>query len=41
MPRSIVSLTLADAKLMLEAGEAKAVSLDIPYNIAVVDTAAR
>lgn len=38
MPRSIVSLTLADAKLMLEAAEAKAVSLDIPYNIAVVDT---
>lgn len=37
MPRSLVSLTLADAKLMLEAAEAKAASLGIPYNIAVVD----
>lgn len=37
MPRSLVSLTLADAKFMLEAAEAKAVSLGIPYNIAVVD----
>lgn len=38
MPRSLVSLTLADAKLMLEAAEAKAASLGIPYNVAVVDT---
>lgn len=38
MPRSLVSLTLADAKLMLQAAEAKAASLGIPYNVAVVDT---
>lgn len=38
MPRSLVSLTLADAKLMLKAAEAKAASLGIPYNVAVVDT---
>lgn len=37
MPRSLVSLTLADAKFMLAAAEAKAVSLGVPYNIAVVD----
>lgn len=37
MPRALVSLTLADAKVMLEAAEAKAASLGIPYNIAVVD----
>jgi uncharacterized protein GlcG (DUF336 family) len=37
MPRSLVSLTLADAKLMLKAAEAKADGLGIPYNIAVVD----
>lgn len=37
MPRTLDTLTLADAKQMLEAGEAKAASLGIPYNIAVVD----
>ncbi len=37
MPRALVSLTLADAKFMLTAAEAKATSLGIPYNIAVVD----
>jgi uncharacterized protein GlcG (DUF336 family) len=37
VPRSLVSLTLADAKFMLDAAEAKAASLGIPYNIAVVD----
>ncbi|SEM18659.1 Uncharacterized conserved protein GlcG, DUF336 family [Bosea lupini] len=37
MPRTLDTLTLADAKQMLEAGEAKAVGLGIPYNIAVVD----
>ncbi len=34
MPRALETLTLADAKQMLEAGEAKAASLGIPYNIA-------
>lgn len=37
MPRTLDTLTLADAKQMLEAGEAKATILGIPYNIAVVD----
>jgi len=37
MPRTLDTLTLADAKQMLAAGEAKAASLGIPYNIAVVD----
>jgi uncharacterized protein GlcG (DUF336 family) len=37
MPRPLASLTLADAKFMLEAAEAKAASLGVPYNIAVVD----
>ncbi|MDR6951144.1 uncharacterized protein GlcG (DUF336 family) [Ancylobacter sp. 3268] len=37
MPRTVDTLTLADAKQMLGAGEAKAASLGIPYNIAVVD----
>jgi uncharacterized protein GlcG (DUF336 family) len=37
MPRTLDTLTLADAKQMLTAGEAKAASLGIPYNIAVVD----
>ena len=35
MPRTLETLTLADAKQILEAGEAKAASLGIPYNIAV------
>ena len=37
MTRRYESLTLADAKLMVAAGEAKANSLGIAYNIAVVD----
>lgn len=37
MPRISLTLALADAKRMLDAGEAKAVSFGIPYNIAVVD----
>lgn len=37
MPRTYENLTLADAKRMLDAGEAKADELDIAYNIAVVD----
>lgn len=37
MPRSHTTLTLADAKRMLEAGEAKAARVGVPYNIAVVD----
>jgi uncharacterized protein GlcG (DUF336 family) len=37
MPRSSLTLLLSDAKRMLEAGEAKARSIGIPYNIAVVD----
>ncbi|MDQ0512362.1 GlcG/HbpS family heme-binding protein [Ancylobacter amanitiformis] len=37
MPRSSTTLSLSDAKRMLEAGEAKASSIGIAYNIAVVD----
>ncbi len=37
MPRMLSTLTLSDAKQMLQAGEAKADSIGIPYNIAVVD----
>ena len=37
MPRTCASLTLEDAKQMLSAVEAKAVSFGIPYCIAVVD----
>jgi uncharacterized protein GlcG (DUF336 family) len=37
MPRSYNSLTLEDAKRMLSAAEAKATSLGIAYNVAVVD----
>lgn len=37
MPRSYDSLTLDDAKQMLSAAEAKAASLGIAYNVAVVD----
>ncbi|GAB4065158.1 heme-binding protein [Ancylobacter sonchi] len=37
MPRTVDTLTLVDAKQMLAAGEAKAASLGIAYNIAVVD----
>ena len=39
MPRTYDSLTLEDAKRMLSAAEAKASSLGIPYNVAVVDAA--
>lgn len=37
MPRLLHTLTLSDAKRMLAAGEAKAASLGVAYNIAVVD----
>ena len=37
MPRPYETVTLAEAKQMLSAGEAKAASLGIAYNIAVVD----
>ena len=37
MPRSIQTLTLKDAREMIEAGEKKALQLGIPYNLAVVD----
>lgn len=37
MPRSYDSLTLDDTKRMLSAAEAKVASLEIAYNIAVVD----
>ena len=37
MPRTYDTLSLADAKRMLSAAEAKASGLGIPYNIAVVD----
>jgi uncharacterized protein GlcG (DUF336 family) len=37
MPRQYETVTLADAKKMLSAAEAKAACLGIPYNIAVVD----
>ena len=37
MPRTYNTITLDDAKRMLSAGEAKATTLGIAYNIAVVD----
>jgi len=37
MPRSSVTLSLADAKRMLEAGEDRAARFGVAYNIAVVD----
>jgi uncharacterized protein GlcG (DUF336 family) len=37
MPRSYKTLTLDDAKRMLQAGEAKADEIGLPYNIAIVD----
>src|SRR5215470_17532224 len=37
MPRTYDTITLEDAKRMLFAAEAKAASLGIPYNLAVVD----
>src|SRR5262244_1391271 len=41
MPRTYNTITLEDAKHMLSAAEAKAASLGIPYNIAVVDAGGR
>jgi len=41
MPRSFQTLTLDDAKAMIDAAEATAVSLGIAYNIAVVDAGGR
>jgi uncharacterized protein GlcG (DUF336 family) len=40
MPRTHNTVTLEEAKRMLSAGEAKAASLGIAYNIAVVDAGA-
>ncbi len=37
MPRTIESLTLADAKRMIGAAETTADALGIPYNVAIVD----
>jgi uncharacterized protein GlcG (DUF336 family) len=37
MPREIQSLTLADARNLIAAGEKQANKLGVPYNIAVVD----
>lgn len=37
MPATTETLTLAEAKRMLAAAEAKADTFDIPYNVAVVD----
>jgi uncharacterized protein GlcG (DUF336 family) len=37
MPRSILSLNLAEARSIIAAGEQKANELRVPYNIAVVD----
>lgn len=37
VPRTCTTLTLEDAKRMLQAGEAAAASIGIAYNIAVVD----
>jgi len=40
MPRQYETITLADAKRMLSAAEAKAASFGIAYNIAIVDAGA-
>jgi uncharacterized protein GlcG (DUF336 family) len=37
MPRAIETLTLADARPNIAAGEAKAEQIGVPYNLAVVD----
>lgn len=37
MSRPIQSLSLADARRLITAGESKAAALGVPYNIAVVD----
>lgn len=39
MPRTVVSLSLEDARRIIAAGEQKAIELRLPYNIAVVDAA--
>src|SRR5215510_2476723 len=41
MPRTYNTITLEDAKRMLSTAEAKAASLGVPYNIAVVDSGGR
>jgi uncharacterized protein GlcG (DUF336 family) len=38
MPRRVLSLSLEDARRIIAAGERKAIELNIPYNIAVVDS---
>lgn len=37
MTTSIQTLTLADARILIAAGEAKATEIGVPYNIAVAD----
>jgi uncharacterized protein GlcG (DUF336 family) len=37
MPRQIPTLTLADARSIITAGEEKAEEIGVPYNLAVVD----
>ena len=37
MPASIQTLTLADARRVIAAGEAKAAEIGVPYNLAVAD----
>ena len=37
MPNSIQTLTLADARRIIAAGEAQAEKIGVPYNLAVVD----
>lgn len=37
MAQQLQSLTLADARVMIAAGETKAIELGVPYNLAVVD----
>ena len=37
MARSVVSLDLADARRIIDAGERKAIEIGIPYDIAVAD----
>jgi uncharacterized protein GlcG (DUF336 family) len=38
MPRRVLSLSLEDARRIIAAGERKAIELNVPYNIAVVDS---
>jgi uncharacterized protein GlcG (DUF336 family) len=37
MPRQVATLTLADAREIISAGEKKAREIGVPYNLAVVD----